>query len=154
MRTPIQGKENEWCGQPDLNRHEISLNRFSYYSMSPWPRKALQSGLCLLHILRLRRLVYSLYTFMNIFWGHRGGVEPLFFYYLLSKLLGSPKYLSEGNIPFSPTETGHIYIQFSSALSAREFRRISQHSLRSFLSQCSFGLTTSPIFCIRMTIWT
>ena len=26
---------------------------------------ALQSGLCLLHILRLRRLVYSLYTFIN-----------------------------------------------------------------------------------------
>ena len=26
-----------WCGWPDLNRHEPKLNRFSYYSMSPWP---------------------------------------------------------------------------------------------------------------------
>ncbi len=39
-------------------RLRLSLFRSTYIYM-------LQSGLCLLHILRLRRLVYSLYTFMN-----------------------------------------------------------------------------------------
>ena len=36
---------------------------FSYYSMSPQPRYALQSGLCLCHDRSFRQVVYSLYTF-------------------------------------------------------------------------------------------
>lgn len=26
-----------WSGWPDLNRHGVTTNGFSYYSMSPWP---------------------------------------------------------------------------------------------------------------------
>ena len=36
---------------------------FSYYSMSPQPHYALQSGLCLCHNRSFRQVVYSLYTF-------------------------------------------------------------------------------------------
>ena len=59
-----------WSGWPDLNRHEVALNGFSYYSMLPQPiLRSLQSGLCLHHTCghRVRWLVYSLYTFTTFY---------------------------------------------------------------------------------------